>query len=192
MNTIFRKHISSLIILIIFSLAILFGILFFFSSMGVKVSKVIEIQERIASYEKNKKAFAEEAKKLQTLQNRVVELESMVVTKESVPALLSTFESLAQGIGTDIEITSVQTLIENDKPKLVVEFNTNGSYNQIHSFLNILQHQKFQIKITKLIFLSSQEEKIPDEISPTEKVKTLPSIKEKQWQGVATIEILSF
>ena len=57
MNNIFKKHIVGLVVLIILALVILVGIIFFFSSTNDKVVRVLDIKERISSYEKNKKEF---------------------------------------------------------------------------------------------------------------------------------------
>jgi Tfp pilus assembly protein PilO len=195
MNTILKKHIVSLIAIIIIGVIMLGGIVFLSLSMKTKMAKVIETKERIASYQKNKKAFNEEVNKLKSLENRLTELESKIITKENVPTLLSSLEALAQKNGTTFEITSVQTPIENDKTKLLIEFNTKGSYNQIQSFLGELQHQPFEIKIAKLFLFSEQGEPSREATSGrllVTKSKTPTAPKEKSWQGVTTIEILSF
>lgn len=195
MNTILKKHILSLIVIIILGVVLLSGIAFLSFSMKVKMAQVIDTKERIASYQKNKKAFNEEVNKLKSLEERLVDLESKIITKENVPTLLSNLEILAQKNGTTFEITSVQTPIENDKVKLLIEFNTKGSYNQIQSFLDQLQHQSFELKITKLFLFSEQGESLSETTSgklSVNKSKASVVPKEKGWQGVTTIEILSF
>lgn len=193
MNTILKKHTIALIVLIIALLAGAAGVLYLFYSMNGKVAQVVAVKERIASYQKNKKAFADEAQKLKVLDGRVDTLESSIVTSEQVPQLLSQFETLALASGTSFEITSVQTPIENEKTKLVVEFNTKGSYAQIDSFLKKLEHQAFQIKITQLFLLGSVEEKV-EATSGTLPAGTKQPVVQKAptWQAVATVEILSF
>ncbi len=195
MNNIFKKHIVGLVVLIILALVILVGIIFFFSSTNDKVVRVLDIKERISSYEKNKKEFSDEVDQLKIFEQKLSVLESYVVTGGSVPGLLSTFESLAQKNNIVFEIASVQTPTENDKIKLLVEFNiSSGSFLQIQSFLNELQHQTFQINIIKLSIISDPTPEVV-EVSSTEGTtapKTPVVAKEKNWQAVATIEILSF
>ncbi len=194
MNTIFKKHVVGLIILIIVAIFILIGIIFFFSSMNQKVVRVLDVKERISSYEKNKKEFADEVAQLKTFENKLSALESYVVTSGSVPDLLSTFETLAQKQNLTFEIASVQTPVENEKTKLLVEFNIrSGSFPQIQSFLNELQHQAFQVNFIKLSVNSDSTPTVPEVPTQDGATPKAPIVsKERNWQAVATIEILSF
>jgi Tfp pilus assembly protein PilO len=198
MDKILKKHILSLVFSILVTILFSGVVFFFYNSFNKKITKVSEIKERIASYQKNKKAFSEEADKLRVLENRLNTVEKAVVTSESVPNLLSKLETLAQGSSVSFEITTVQTPVKEGAPKLFVEISTKGSYENIQFFLNQLQHQDFQIKISSLYFLAEQTEQSSAAISgvlpvSTNKVVVAPVIiKEKQWQGVASIEILSF
>lgn len=194
MDKILKKHITTLIASMILCVVFIFGIVFLFHSMAGKTTKVLEIKERIASYQKNKKAFNDEVEKIKILEKRLVDLEAQVINTEKVPSLLSGFETLAQKNNTLLEITSVQTPTEDDKTKLRIEFSVKGSYSQIQSFLNELQHQSFQIKINKLSLDLEQAEQVPETTGTLsiDKTKAPIVVKDKQWQGVATIEILSF
>ncbi len=195
MNTIFKKHIVSLIALIVIAGVVLFGIIFFFSSMNTKVARVLEIKERIASYQKNKKEFADEVVKLKSFEERMATLESKVITSSNVPTLLSTFEKLAENNVTSFEITSVQTPVVDEKKKLLIDFNIKGSYSQIQSLLDKMQHQAFQVNFLKLSLFSDQVGQIAlvEEGTVSEnKIKLPATPRDKPWQATATIEILSF
>lgn len=195
MNTILKKHIISLVLSTVLFVGCVFGILFFISSMNNKITSVTTIKEQIASYQKNKKAFDDEAAKLKALENRLSNLESQVVTTETLPSLLSSFESLATKNGTTFEITSVQTPVVDGKTQLLIDFTDKGSYAQVKSFLDQLQHQSFEIKFSKLYLFSDQGETQSQATTGTlsvTKVKAPVVVKEKQWQGVATIEVVSF
>ena len=196
MDNIFKKHIFSLVTMVFIAVAILVGIIFFFSSMKVKVARVLDIKERISSYEKNKKEFTDEVIQLKTFEKRLTVLESQVINKATVPTLLSTFENLAQKSGTSFEITSVQTPNENNKSKLYVGFNIKGSYSNIQSFLDQVQHQPFQVNINSLSLFWDQapQVEVDTTLLPTNNtnIKLPAPVKEKQWQADATIEVLSF
>lgn len=195
MNTILKKHIISLILLIVVAGMILIGIVFLFSSMKTKIIRVLETKERISSYQKNKKEFADEVLKLKSFEERIVSLESKVVGSADVPTLLSTFENLAQDNVAGFEIVSVQTPVVDEKMKLLVDFNVKGSYSQIQAFFNKIQHQSFQVHFLELAIFSDQVGQVAEVenvISPDNKTKLPVLPKEKSWQAAATIEILSF
>ncbi len=195
MNTILKKHILGLILLLVTAGLILAGIILLFSSMKTNIVRVLETKERISSYEKNKKEFADEVVKLKSFEERVAILESKVVESTDVPALLSNFEKLAQNNVTNFEIVSVQTPSVDGKNKLLIDFNVKGSYSQIQSFFNKIQHQAFQVNFLTLAMFSEQVAQVVEAdivTSPENKIKLPVSPKEKQWQAVVTIEILSF
>jgi Tfp pilus assembly protein PilO len=195
MKNIFKNHIFSLIILLILAVLVIAGFLFFIFSIKTKTDRIIEVKQRIALYQKNKKSFTNQVDNLKLLEKRLIDLESKIITNENIPKLLSHLEALAQDNGTSFEITTVQTPIENEKNTLFIEFNTRGSYDQIQNFLNQLQHQSFQISITKLFLFSEQAEVAQPAMTGTLSVikpKTSLVVKEKIWQGVVIIKVLSF
>lgn len=163
--------------------------------IDTKVKTIGEIKERIASYQKNKKAFTDEVAKIQGLEKRVSTLESSVVTSESVPVLLSSLETLAKNEGVTFEITSVQTPTEGDTQKLFVECSIVGSRTKVLSFLNIVQRQSFLVSMQRL-FVYSEEGQVRSPVSAgvlqggTQKVSS--GLLERQWHAVATLQIISF
>lgn len=195
MKAILKKHIILLVVCIAGCIAALAGLVVLFTTMNSKIARVSEIKERLASYQKNKKAFEDEAKELRTLQDRISVLESHVVTSDSLPELLSTLESAALKNSISFEITSVQTPVENEKTTLLIEATTKGSYAEIRSFFAQLEQQPFQIKIRKLYLFSEQGEGNTTETAGTlsgPKVAKPATPKALLWQGIATIEVLSF
>lgn len=195
MDKLLKKQIAYLITLTIVGLVLLAGIFFFLRAMKSKMSKVVEIKEQIASYEKNKKVFSEESEKIKSLEFRLKNVESNIVTTETLPELLSSIESLADQNNIDFEITSVQTPVVDDKSQLFIEFGSEGSYPNIQSFLNQIQHQAFQIKFSKLFLFSEQSENSNQITSGTlsiKKTNKTTSSSGKKWQAIGTIEILSF
>ena len=195
MNTILKKHIFSLVFTLLCLGAALFGVFFLFNHIQRGTDRVTEIKERIASYQSNKRAFEAEAIKLSGLEKRLNTLEGFIVTGDSIPETLSVFEKVAATRGVGIEITSVQTPVEGEKTKLVIEFNLKGAYNQIALFLSDIVHQKFQVTISKLYLFSAEGEQAPATTGTLQvgKPKTPVAVpKEKSWQAVVTAQILSF
>lgn len=176
------------------TILLLAGIFVIWRNINNKMTKVYEIKEKLASYQKNKKAFEDEAKEIKSLEQRLVLLESYKVSPETIPNLLSTLEALSTKHKISFEITSVQTPIQNDKPKLLVESIAKGSFSDIQSFYEEIQHQSFQVSFTKLFLFSENSSLSAPESSGTLSIKggkATPS-KEIKWQGVATIEVQSF
>jgi Tfp pilus assembly protein PilO len=134
MSNILKNNIIKLIIYIALAVALFVGVSVVFSSMKIKMSKVYEIKEKLASYQKNKKAFEDEVKEIRDLEERVKTLESFKISSENIPSLLSTLEKLANKHSISFEITSVQTPIENEKTKLLIETTSKGSFVQIQNF----------------------------------------------------------
>jgi Tfp pilus assembly protein PilO len=195
MNTILKKHIVTLVLSVVLPVALLIGGLLFIRQLTVKVSRIADIKERIASYQKNKKAFTDEVSKIQLLEKRVGLLESSVITAEEVPTLLSSLESLAKDSGVTFEITSVQNPVENDVPKLTIECSVIGSKTQILSFLDRLQHQSFAVGISKLFLFSEEGQQSSPVVAGVlsgGKTKAVAISPEKQWHGIATVDIISF
>jgi Tfp pilus assembly protein PilO len=177
------------------AVALFVGVSVVFSSMKIKMSKVYEIKEKLASYQKNKKAFEDEVKEIRDLEERVKTLESFKISSENIPSLLSTLEKLANKHSISFEITSVQTPIENEKTKLLIETTSKGSFVQIQNFFEELQHQNFQVRLAKVFLFSEKGVSSSPEVTGTLSVKgaKTPTVsKELKWQGVATIEIQSF
>jgi Tfp pilus assembly protein PilO len=195
MSNILKNNIIKLIIYIALVIALFVGVSVVFSSMKIKMSKVYDIKEKLASYQKNKKAFEDEVKEIRDLEERVKILESFKVSSENIPSLLSTLEKLANKHSISFEITSVQTPIENEKTKLLIETTSKGSFVQIQNFFEELQHQNFQVRLAKVFLFSEKGVSSSPEVTGTLSVKGVktPTVsKELKWQGVATIEIQSF
>ena len=194
MNTIFKKHIISLIVSIIIPLILLGAVFLLLREFSVKVSRIADIKERVASYQKNKKAFTDEVLKIQSLEKRVGALEASIVTSETVPSLLSSLESLGKNAGVAFEITSVQNPVENDTVKLVIECSIVGSQSKILAFLDQLQHQRFEVRISKLFLFSDEgQSSTPAQAGILSGGKSKPApVAERQWRAITTVEIVSF
>jgi Tfp pilus assembly protein PilO len=194
MDNILRKNFIQLIISICLLILLVGSIVFIFHLIKKDVTAVIEIKERLVSYKNNKKEFNQQTSKLQSLSQRLSVLKMQIINSTTVPSLLSSLESVATRSQVLFDITNVQTLVENENPKLVVEFKVNGSYTKIQDFLDKLQHQQFQVSFKKLSIFSLDDQDINVEknytVLPTEKLPHL--IGRSSWQGVATIEVLSF
>ncbi len=194
MDTLLKKQYIPLVITIIVCLfgGVVFGAVLF--KMKIKFEKTTELKQQLVSYEVNKKAFNDEADQIGLLQKRSAALESSIVNPATVPGLLSRLESLAEISGTKFEITSVQTVSENDSKRLSIACTTEGDYDQILNLFNLLQHQAFQVNIKDLNLFSEVETQsaVETPVAGATNPKTPPTVKKIKWHGVATIEIISF
>lgn len=195
MNSIFRKHIASVIILVIISLVSLLGVIFLFYTMDTKINKVLETKELLSSYQKNNKAYTDESNHMKELEKRADTLEENIINEQTVPTFLSSLEILAQKGGAEFEITSVQNPVLNEKKGLVVDFSIRGSYAQVRLFLEQVQHQNYQIQFSNLE-LSLENQPLTGAPAQTitlgSKVATPIVSKEKQWRALGTINVISF
>ena len=195
MNTILKKHYITIGVSTVLCLIVLGTLGVVFSQMKTRTSETNSLKEKLVSYQVNRKAFNDESAQVASLQSRLVLLEKNIIHSSSVPELLSRLEALAATNRTEFEITSVQNIVEGEVPKLLIEYTSRGSYEQVASLFENLQHQEFQVRFRKLYVFSEQGSKSSPEVSgtlPGQKPKTAPASKEIKWQGVATIEITSF
>ncbi|MCC7160814.1 type 4a pilus biogenesis protein PilO [Candidatus Nomurabacteria bacterium] len=184
MKNFIRKQIFYLILSIIMVVAMSFAIIFFLNKINSKTHKVLEIKEKIVTYQKNERAFKDEVIKIKDLENRLEGLESKVISNENLPSLLSDLEKIAQNNKNEFEITSVTNPIVDEKKKLIIEFNTSGSYKDIKNFLEELKKQTFQINFSKIsLLLQNSDEKTDD---------NQEGVNSQFWRAIATIEVLSF
>ena len=194
MDTLLKKQYVPLVITIVLCLfgGVVFSAVIF--KMKIKFEKTTELKQQLVSYEVNKKAFNDEADQINLLQKRSSALESSMVNSTTVPGLLSHLESLAELSGIKFEITSVQTVSENDSKRLSIACTTEGGYDQILNLFNSLQHQAFQVNIKNLNIFSEVETQSVVEApgAGATNPKTPPLIKKIKWHGIATIEIISF
>lgn len=195
MNTILKKHYITISISVIICILAIGFIGIIFSKMNVRINETTSLKEQLLSYQLNKKAFNDENAQVGSLQERLAKLESFLINNGSVPGLLSKLEALAEKNGNEFEITSVQTPISGDGTKLVIECTTRGSYKQVISFFEAIQKQDFQVRLSKFFIFSEQKDTASPETAGTllvTKNKKTAVTKEIEWQGVATLEIVSF
>lgn len=194
MNNILKKHIISLVASVVFCLAAIIGTTLFFRYIKSKIAEVTGAKELVATYRNNEKAFSEEAAQVKTLELRLNDIESNIVTNKTLPNLLSNFENLAKNSKIGFEIISVQTPNINGREKMLIDFRASGSYANIQKFLNQIQHQAVQINLSKLQIFAERNQNVSTSFNATLEPDALQTSnnKENQWQVTATIEVLSF
>lgn len=175
MNTIhrYRRHIVVLITLSILAAASGVGVYAGVRYLKRETVNTVNARERIASYERNAKIFADESAALADLQNKVTTMESYIVTPATTPTLLSSIEALAATHAIEFTITSAQTPGKS-KDKLIVDFSATGSMKAVSAFLDDLGHQTYQVKMNKLSLFADRT-----------------TIK-GEWNALGSIQIMSF
>ncbi|HRH24985.1 MAG TPA: hypothetical protein PLQ20_01430 [Candidatus Paceibacterota bacterium] len=193
MKKAFSKHLIAIFISVALCLAIIVAFTIILSNINKKTAKVLDLKEKLVSYQINKKAFNEEAQKIKNLESRINNLEKNIIKEESVPELLSSLESLAGQNNISFEITSVQNISSETGNKLVLETKSVAPYKDIMKFLELLRKQSFLTNIKTVYLFSEQASSVEsqDPRLPAVNKKTAIIPKEPRWQGVVTIEILS-
>ncbi len=189
-NSIYKKHITLLILAIVILLASLFGLWKFENLMQTKIDRVITVKAQLASYEENKKIYSNESAIIKTLGERVSALDQYRITTKTTPELLSKLEELAIKNGVTFLITSAEALNSNKTgEKLTIGFTAKGSKEGINNFVDQLSHQTYQLKFTRFSLYSAVVPVPEKELDGTVK----PVItKVPQWEVLSTIQITSF
>lgn len=191
MKSILHKQTTYLIIAVLFFCASVFGALWFLHNMQQKSARVVAVKEQVASYQENKKIFAEESKQLKSLSDHTKELEAKTITPATTPDLLSSLEKLAQSNYVDFAITSVQTPEANtEAAKLIIDFSAKGALAALDGFLAALEHQQYQIRINHFS-LHRDMTLVPDGL-PVVKGKGVQVPRSAKWELVVSMQIMSY
>lgn len=160
MESLYRKKSIQLIVCTIILFGLVGALGLFAQSMERKKQKVIDIKERLASYEQNKKIFQQETKRLERVGERTWALEAKRITSENLPALLSSIESLAAAQGVTFAITQVETPVVDVGPqKLTIAFSAQGSFANLQALLHAMTHQVYQVTFTTFSLYSDPSAK---------------------------------
>jgi len=183
MKLLLRKH----FIMAIVSFAVLVGsVLLFFGfsvSMREREARVIEARDRLASFEQNKRTFAQEANEFEVLKERIVSLEQKMITKESVPGLLSSLEAMADARKVKLIITAASTGTPKVPiGKLHIDFSATGSFSAVNAFVADMLSQDYLIQFTRFALFQGGSEGQPEGV---------PVIG-SSWQLTGGVDVVSF
>jgi len=149
-NNRLKRHILVLATLTVAMVASVYGLRTFVQYLKQEVRVVTATYDRIASYEQNKKIFADERAAIDDLTKRISALEEYTITPATTPVLLSSLEELAVVHGVDFSITSVQNPGKQKSERLVIDFSSSGTQDAVNAFLEDILRQTYQLKFTKL------------------------------------------
>lgn len=181
MQSLFKRHILTLITAATIAIGVIVALWLFARVVERRTNRVISAKEQLASYEENKKIFAEESKLLAAIAERETSLEHYRITPESTPELLSSIESLAATHGVTFSITAVQTPGEGEHQKLIVDFSAEGSRAALDTFIAALSHQTYQVKFDRVSLFAGQS------TAPSEGAAGAFG-----WSVLASIQIVSY
>lgn len=168
-----HTHILILILITIGAIGSVYALARFVLYLRTTQAVVIAADERIASYEQNKKIFADEFVAVGELGNRIKKLEGYTITPATTPNLLSSLEDLARAHHIDFRITSVQNPGKQKTERLTMDFSASGDSAALTAFVDDLSHQTYLMKFNKFSLVSDG--------TPT-----------GTWNVVASIQIMSF
>ncbi len=161
----------------------LFALIHFISVMEKKKTNVIQAREHLASFEQNKRIFAEEAKEFEVIRQRIDFLEKNIITNATVPTVLSSIETMAKEKQIDFVITTVDTVMQNEIPShLHIDFSASGTFDAINAFITTLLSQSYEVRFSRFSMYVSEESSSEEAV--------VPSVA--QWQLLAGIDIISF
>lgn len=161
MKSLLRTHFIIAIISGLVCLGALVGVLRIHSSVEARKARVLEARDRLASFEQNKRVYTQEAAELGIIKARIEALEKTIVTSDSLPALLSSLESIAKANSVNFVITTVDQQAPKGAPGPVlhVDFSADGSYARLQSFVGALLSQAYQARFTKFSLYASGDGK---------------------------------
>ncbi|HVY36130.1 MAG TPA: type 4a pilus biogenesis protein PilO [Candidatus Paceibacterota bacterium] len=163
--------------------------------LQARKARVLDVRDQLASYEQNKKTFAEESKTLETIRSRVQALEADVVTTATVPDTLSHLEALAKSDGVAFSITNVQNgQSDSSQPSgLTIDFTANGSFAALSMFINHVLSQPYQVNFVRFaLSAASKSDTTPSIVSSTG-TGSAPTVGSGSgWNLIAGIQVISF
>ncbi len=161
------------------------GLFYFSSAMIDRQKLVLDAKERLASYEQNKRAFAEESIKLKELVGQIDAYKKDAVSIGSVPQFLSSIESIAATYDIEFTITAAETVEnENNSKELFVDISAVGDFENIISFSNEILQKRYQLQFVNFsLFREEQQKDIEGNfVTPT---------KPLEWSLLARIKIVT-
>lgn len=199
-TTILKKHIVALALAVLGVCGGTFLILTMGRLVKSRMAKVITADEQLASYQANKKVFAEEAASIASIKQTVATLGSYQITSDTIPQLLSSMEALAQKDAVQFSITAVQTPGKSGNQKLFVDFSATGSEKSLDTFLADMTHQTYQIAFTKLSLFANTDNSFGSVPPPSTTVTststgaatTTATPPVGGWDILASIQVVSY
>lgn len=187
MKHIFRFHIIGTVVALLLFLGvwIVFGVLQ--QGIAKRQGRVLEVRDRLASFEQNKRIFSDEVRQLDIIKTRITTLERYIITEESIPGLLSSLEGIATNRGVDFEITSVNTVTDTSQGQnekiLRIDFSATGSLASLQALVKNIESESYKVVFRQFsLFLVGG--------SSTRSVSAQPSAG--QWQLLGQLDILSY
>lgn len=157
MHTILKRHTMVLTVALVVTLGTVGALVWFAHIVEKRTERVISAKEQLASYDENKKIFAEESKLLAAIGEREAILEQYRIRPETTPELLSQLEDLARATAVEFSIVAVQTPGEGDKQKLLIDIAANGTRSALDAFLKALSHQTYQVRFTRASLFANKD-----------------------------------
>jgi hypothetical protein len=184
MDHLFRKHFIRFLIAIAFFMSACVGLWYISSTMHIKILRVVEVKQHLASYEQNKKTFIQETARFKAIASRVSDIEQHRITISNVPNLLSSIEAQAVQEGITLTITSVDAPKKpTDAQELSIDFLASGTSGQIESLVKKLQSQPYEVSFSKFSLYR-------DVAQNTTALPIVPT--GGQWQLLGRLKIVSF
>jgi Tfp pilus assembly protein PilO len=182
MEALHKKTIVLYIIALLALIVVIGASLLLFKKMQMRIVEVRSVRERIASIEKYESIYVEELRKIEDINTVVSVLEKEIVTKDTIPLILSNIERFGKDASVSGEIVSAQIIEQKGKPPYVsIDVKAEGSLEDLTAFMKKIEQSKSESSIEK-ISLVQEGGGEQQGIAPNNNV----------WELSATIFVLSY
>lgn len=182
METLHKKTIILYITTTVLLIAVIAIALLLFKKMQNRIIEVRNVRERIASIEKYDALYEEEVEKMEAVNQALALIEKEIVTKNTIPLVLSNIELLANDTFVEGEIISAQIVEQKGKaPYVSIEIKAQGTLEDLALFMKKIEQAKNESSIDRFSLTQSLE---------GEETGTAPG--KNIWNLTATLFVLSY
>lgn len=129
------------IILVCILLGVLGGIYAVVTSMNHMRADITTSKITVATLAASEHVQDANTARVHAIQNDVETISQKIITKDTVPAFLSTLEDMAKAHAVTITVSGVESTTKDTIPMLHISFSIEGSKNGVQSFFADIQKQ---------------------------------------------------
>lgn len=184
MDTFFKKRIFILGINTFFCVAVFIVSFLFIKNIFDKQKKIDDIKSKIEMLKNNSEIIKTQTKKLDSLNQKEIVLEGLILTKENAPRFFSTIENIAEKNNTKVSILNVDDVVKDNKKTLNLDVHITGSLFNIQNFYKGLQSLPVQILVESIVLEKDQE------VQGVSGAKNVSDVS--NWSSQSSLVVLSY
>ncbi|MCX8065510.1 MAG: type 4a pilus biogenesis protein PilO [Candidatus Hydrogenedentes bacterium] len=113
-------------------------------------TEIVELQKKIRNARNTEKNYDKLQSQAQKMDNLVKQFNERLPEQREVPKLMKQFESMGDSLGLKTQLTPLPTTTDASKEVIPYQVIARGTFNQIVSFINLLERDKRYLKISDL------------------------------------------